>query len=180
MENNRTIKGLQFIVTLLFTFVLTQSVVGQDFKKYYKSQKKEESTLYFIPSNISFKSSTSGNHLTYDITYRTDWDSVIINISFFSKSIFDISQIILDNTTSKVSLETNKMFVEKGKKYWHNRYSIRIEKSIYSSLFLGENKINIQTCNPNLCETLTTKQKDWEHHILINQHINDLILLNKQ
>lgn len=179
MENNLAIKGLLCKVTLLLFVFSLPSVHARDFKKYYKSQKKEESTLYFIPSNISFSSKTTGNHLTYDITYRTDWDSVIINVSFFTKSIYDIDQINLSNSATKFSAETRKIFVEKGKKYWHNRYSIHIAKDIYNSLFLSKEKVAINSCKSNICDDLSTKQKNWDLHISINEHINDLIELNK-
>jgi hypothetical protein len=179
MVNKLILNGLQYKVALLLFFISLSQVDAKDFKKYYKSQIKEGSTLYYIPSNISFSSKTTDNHLSYDITYRTDWDSVIINVSFFTKTIYDIDSIRFRNSTTEINTKTHKFFVEKEKKYWHNRYSVSIEKNIYNLLFLSNEKISINPCKLNFCDTLIINQKNWNLHMYINQHVNDLIELNK-
>jgi|GEM_PF-3845360 len=179
MENNRTAGLLQKVTLLLFiVFLPVLNARGQDYKKYYKSQTKENNTLYFFPANTVFKSKDKKQTLVYDITFRTDWDSVIVNFSYLSKKAGAVDHLTISGNGTEIKEYTRKLFIEKEKKYWHNRYSISLSKDLFFSLFTSKTPLTINVCMKSDCDIMQTSDRDWKFHASIIEHVHQLILLN--
>lgn len=123
-----------FLFLLLCT--CAQLGFGQKVTKFYTSAKQDSGTLYFINTREEVKNKKANSRFSYQISYITSADSVVVNFSVTDDDALQIDSLRF-RSSSAISAAAEKLFIDPAKKLWHNRYTARFSFEEFKSLLEG-------------------------------------------
>lgn len=168
-----------FIFSLLFgCFALTQ-VNAQKIEKYYTSSSQGEETLYFVYAQKDFQSKDKNYEMEYDLTYRTDKDSLTFNYSIIGKKALKIDSIGIRTDEMLLTEPSHKIFVSTQKKDWVNRYTARMAWNSMNRFYRSSVPPTFVIYSKEGIIELEIKKNKWRKKAERNSMIFELIELNK-
>ncbi|MDY0076339.1 MAG: hypothetical protein RBR87_03600 [Bacteroidales bacterium] len=182
MANNH-LKRTYLVRPFLFFFLLiitTGVTNAQKLSKYYTSAMQENGVLYFIEPKQEFKNSKENARLTYDLTYLTTKDTVLLNFTYLDNTIRLIDSISIIHGDKHISSIAKKIFIETDKKFWKHRYSLGFLFTDIDLLFQQEKSPKFVIYYENKHTQLGIKSSKWTKQSAIISKILMLIKANKK
>lgn len=172
MDNNR----IQTLIVSLFFCIFCLSLYGQNIKKHYVLKIQEKGNLYhFLP--VSLFEDTDGEKLSYDLTYTTWNDSIVMNFSYIKTEplLIDSIEYIAGNISLEGSVE--KLYVEPTAKKWMHRYSLRGKADDFFQLYNSGTTPEILIYSKGITHPYPANKANWRKYAPIGQKIFKMIRL---
>ena len=169
-------KSVSFLLSLIFSLV----AFAEKLEDRYVMKTIDSGQLYFVvPYDIpSLTAKTKA--LSADITYLTISDSVTMNLSVWSADELMTDSIVLTGTNQIVIRDFKTFFIEKDKKLWLHRYSLRYPLTSLVNLYANTNPFTIDVCFGSQCITYGYAPKQWKKEQEWMNQILHIIVTNKR
>ena len=139
---------------------------------------QENGALYFIQPKQEFKNKIERCKLSYDITYLTTKDSIVLNFTYSDNTIRVIDSISFIQGNKRISSNTKKIFIETDKELWKHRYSAKFLYNDINSIFKQEKKPTVLIYYESKTMQLDIKNSKWKKKSEIMSKILTLIEAN--
>ncbi len=179
MVNNNLFKGGGFPLFLFLCLLMSLNINAQKLSKYYTSLAQEDGTLYFIHPPQKFGS--KHNTLSYDLTYKTNSDTITFNFTFIDDKLNKLDSLILCENNIKYSSCLTKIFVQykKTTKCLH-RYSAKFTFSDLQKIYNSSLPPLVNVVFGNESVQLSMKSKKWYKDADVVSKIFKMIEVNKE
>lgn len=165
---------LRYLAAVLLFVVLNSN--AQNINKYFVSNLQPKGVLYFILPQQVFESKEK--YCTYDITFLTKSDSVTFNFSIVGDKLELVQALTMSNSSTTISVQAKRLFVESTKKGWVARYSVGIAYADLQKIFNSDSAPSFILQNNNESYALGCKEKRWKKTMEINKKIFQVINYN--
>jgi len=163
---------------ILFSAFLGGSLNAQKISKYYTVMSQKSGNLYYIEPEYGFTSKKDKCDLTFDMTYLSSDDSLILNFSLIHPEIIEIDSIAFLQDEKSISSSTQKIFIEDEKKSWEHRYASHFSMEDINDTFLQENSPRLAIYSDQSTLIMTMKQNHWKKESDIVSKIIRMIQVN--
>lgn len=172
MGNNRVLKP---VVSLCFC-VFCLSLYGQNIKKHYVSKIQEKGNIYhFFP--VSLFKDTDGEKLSYDLTYTSWSDTIVMNFTYVKPEPLQIDSIRYVSGKSQIGGRTDKIYVEPTAKKWIHRYSLKSKADGFFQIYHSNATPEIIIYSEGKSYNYYVDQSGWNKYIPIGRKIFKMIRL---
>jgi len=166
---------------IFFLLIITAGVTNaQKLSKYYTSAMQESGVLYFIEPKQEFKNNKENCKFTYDLTYLSTKDTVLLNFTYLDNTIRVIDSISIIYGDKHISSIAEKIFIETDKKFWKHRYSSNFLFKDIFLLFQQEKSPIVVIYYQDKHTQLKIKKSKWTKQSAIISKILMLINANKK
>lgn len=172
MVNNRVYRA----ILPWFFCIFCLALCGQNIKKHYVLKIQEKGNLYhFLP--VTLFEDANKEKLSYDLTYTSWNDSIMMNFTFKSKEplLIDTISYISGNLCIKGAVE--KLYVEPTAKKWIHRYSIKSKSGVFAQLYSNDTLPEIILYSNGKEYYYHTDKSSWNKYIPIGEKIFKMIHL---
>lgn len=167
-----------FLLFFLFLGMNSADLQAQKISNYYTSYHQEEGILYYIYENKDFRNHDK-SPLAYDLTYHSAKDSITFNFTFLTDQPQEINGIKLFQENNAQIFPVKRIFVEKDKKQWKQRYSAKMAFNDLKDFFQASS-VSIQLMTLQNTElSYESKSKRWKKQSAIVADILQIIELNQ-
>ncbi|MBO5314664.1 MAG: hypothetical protein J6A70_05190 [Prevotella sp.] len=167
---------------LLFLCFLTSllSVSAQIIDKRYVMHIGTEGTVYhFLPVKVSSYSINKKMHCTYDMTYNTSEDSIVLNFTVFVETENGIDSLALcSGKNAVVNSCLDLLYVERAKNSYRYRYTSRFSYADIMSLFAEKFPLVFTFYGDETFECRYTDKK-WKKECRMINEVFNLIRIQK-
>lgn len=156
------------------------SVSAQDIDKRYVMHIGAEGTVYhFLPVKVSSYRIDKKTHCTYDITYNTSEDSIVLNFTVFVETENGIDSLALcSGKNAVVNSCLNLLYVERAKESYRYRYTSRFSYVDIKSLFAEKSPLIFTFYGDKTFECSYTDKK-WKKECRMINEVFNLIRIQK-
>lgn len=172
MDNNWVRK---YIVSLFFC-VFCLSLYGQNIKKHYISKAQEKGSIYHFLSVSLFKD-TDGKKLSYDLTYTSWNDTIMMNFTYVKPEPLLIDSIKYVSGNIRIEGRVDKLYVEPTSKKWIHRYSLRSKADEFFRIYNANATPEIIIFSNGKNYSYHVEKSDWRKYVPIGQKIFKMIRL---
>lgn len=182
MANNQIKRGKAIPPLLLLVLMntLCSNSFAQNISKYYRVSMQENGRLFFVEPEQKFKNKNTHCKLSYDLTYLTSKDTVLLNFTYTDNTIRLIDSIRFVYGENRISSITKKLFIENDKKLWKHRYSAKFSFDEIYLIYHQEKSPKILLYFGNKSTQLGIKNRKWKKKSKILSKIMTLIKVNKK
>ncbi len=167
------------ITALFILMVFTLSASAQKLSNYYMSSNLENGRIYFIKPFEKFKNINTKQIFVYDVSFLEGQDSVTMNFSYYTDHAAEADSLGFIIEDSGKAYQVKKLFIEKDKKNWHQRYTATIPLTEIQRFYKSEAIPGIVVFANKKKLAYSIKSRKWKKYADIMQQILQVIKLNQ-
>lgn len=149
---------------------------GQNIKKHYISKTQEKGSIYHLLSVSLFKD-TNGKKLSYDLTYTSWNDTIMMNFSYEKTEPLLIDSIKYISGNARIGGKVDKLYVEPTAKKWIHRYSLKSRADEFFHIYNPNTIPEIIIYSNGKNYNYAIDKSDWSEYVPIGQKIFKMIRL---
>ena len=177
--NNFALRGSALpLLFFFFSPFFLLRLEAQKISKYYTTVSQKSGNLYFIEPKYGFTNKKDKCDLTFDMTYLSSDDSLILNFSLISPEIMEVDSVAFLQNEKSISSRTQKIFIEDAKKSWEHRYTSHFAIKDIRNTFQQENSPRMAVYSDQNILIMSMKQNHWKKERDIVSKIIRMIQVN--